>query len=190
MCRRESFVIMEASAARPDPGGRKPAEITVTGMGRRPAALYGGVTAGVIVGIVVLIGATAFGLARRRSDGRLRRPRGQWPAAGRPETGQEHRLSEADLGRTLGERATLLQFSSSFCAPCRATRQVLADIASVTQGVAHIEIDVADRVDLVRVLDVRRTPTMFLLDADGRIASRASGAPRQEDVLAALGVVA
>jgi thiol-disulfide isomerase/thioredoxin len=84
----------------------------------------------------------------------------------------------------------LLQFSSSFCAPCRAARQVLGDIASFTDGVAHVEINVADRVDLVRVLDVRRTPTMFLLDPDGRIAARASGAPRKEDVLAALGVVA
>jgi thiol-disulfide isomerase/thioredoxin len=137
------------------------------------------VTAGVLVGIVVLVGATAFGLARRRTDGRQRKV-----------TGSERRLSEADLRHPLGERATLLQFSSSFCAPCRATRQLLADIASFTDGVTHVEIDVADRVDLVRVLDVRRTPTMFLLDPAGRIASRASGAPRREDVLAALGEVA
>jgi thiol-disulfide isomerase/thioredoxin len=160
------------------------------------------VTAGVLVGIIVLVSATAFGFARRRSDGKLRvrRPAGQQrpgagprdgqPRDGRREGGRERRLSEADLGHPLGERATLLQFSSSFCAPCRAARQVLGDIASFTDGVAHVEINVADRVDLVRVLDVRRTPTMFLLDPDGRIAARASGAPRKEDVLAALGVVA
>ena len=159
-------------------------------------------TAGVLVGIIVLVSATAFGFARRRSDGKLRvrRPAGQQrpgagprdgqPRDGRREGGRERRLSEADLGHPLGERATLLQFSSSFCAPCRAARQVLGDIASFTDGVAHVEINVADRVDLVRVLDVRRTPTMFLLDPDGRIAARASGAPRKEDVLAALGVVA
>ncbi|MGZ5405796.1 MAG: hypothetical protein ACXWDL_14175, partial [Nocardioides sp.] len=35
------------------------------------------------------------------------------------------------LGDRLGERATLLQFSSAFCAPCRATRRVLADVAAV-----------------------------------------------------------
>ena len=155
----------------------------------------------------MLVSATAFGFARRRSDGKLRvrRPAGQQrpgagprdgqprdgqPQDGRREGGRERRLSEADLGHPLGERATLLQFSSSFCAPCRAARQVLGDIASFTDGVAHVEINVADRVDLVRVLDVRRTPTMFLLDPDGRIAARASGAPRKEDVLAALGVVA
>jgi thiol-disulfide isomerase/thioredoxin len=157
-------------------------------MGCWPAALYGGVTAGLLAGIVVLIGATAFGLSRRRSDGRLRQPR----AAGRPgqEPGPERRLTESDLGYPLGERATLLQFSSSFCAPCRATRQVLMDVARSTDGVAHVELDVADRVDLVRALDVRRTPTTFLLGPDGRIASRASGPPRKDNVLAALGVVA
>ncbi len=136
-------------------------------------------TAGALVGIIVLLGATTFGLARRRTDGRQRK-----------EAGPERRLSEADLGHPLGERATLLQFSSSFCAPCRATRHLLADIASFADGVTHVEINVADRVDLVRVLDVRRTPTTFLLDPAGRVASRANGAPRREDVLAALGEVA
>jgi len=150
------------------------------------------------VAIVVLLGATAFGLARRRTDGRLReqgggklggpRPPGS-PATGR-EGGKQRRLTGADLRSALGERATLLQFSSSFCAPCRATRQVLADIANSTDGVAHVEIDVADRVDLVRTLDIRRTPTVFLLGPDGQITTRASGAPRREDVLAALGVTA
>ena len=48
----------------------------------------------------------------------------------------------------------------------------------------------ADRVDLVRTLDIRRTPTVFLLGPDGQITMRASGAPRREDVLAALGVTA
>jgi thiol-disulfide isomerase/thioredoxin len=174
------------------------------------------VTAGVLAGIVVLIGATAFGLARRRSDGKWRASREQGQAT--PEQGQatreqgqatrqrlatrhrritrqrqaqqERLITEADLGHPLGDRATLLQFSSSFCTPCRATRQVLADVARSTEGIAHVEIDVADRADLVRVLDVRRTPTTFLLGPDGRIASRASGPPRKADVLAALGDVA
>ena len=166
-------------------------------------------TAGVLAGIVVLIGATAFGLARRRSDGKWRASRGQGQATRqqrlvtrqrlatrqrritRPRQAQQERLiTEADLGHPLGDRATLLQFSSSFCTPCRATRQVLADVARSTEGIAHVEVDVADRADLVRVLDVRRTPTTFLLGPDGRIASRASGPPRKADVLAALGDVA
>ena len=147
-------------------------------------------TAGVLAGIFVLIGATAFGLARRRRDGKWRAPRDQRQATRQRQAEQERLITEADLGHPLGDRATLLQFSSSFCTPCRATRQVLADVARSTEGIAHVEIDVADRVDLVRVLDVRRTPTTFLLGPDGRIASRASGPPRKADVLAALGDVA
>jgi thiol-disulfide isomerase/thioredoxin len=96
------------------------------------------------------------------------------------------RVTAADLGRPLGERATLLQFSSAFCAPCRATRVILADVAGRAPGVAHVEIDAESHLDLVRSLGVLRTPTLFILAADGAITARASGQPRKADVLAAL----
>jgi len=88
-----------------------------------------------------------------------------------------------------GERATLLQFSSAFCAPCRATRRTLAEVAGVVPGVAHVEIDAEGHLDLVRSLGVLRTPTTLVLDGSGREVSRATGAPRRERVLAALGPV-
>lgn len=99
------------------------------------------------------------------------------------------RVSAADLGTALGRRATLLQFSTAFCAPCRATRVILADVARTVDGVAHVEIDAESRLDLVRRLGVLRTPTVLVLDATGRIASRAAGRPRKVDVIAALGKV-
>ena len=95
-------------------------------------------------------------------------------------------LTGAELGQPLGSRATLLQFSSSFCAPCRAARQLLADVAARDAGVTHVEIDVADRLDLVRLLDVRRTPTVFVLGPQGQVTRRASGLPRRDDVVAAV----
>src|SRR4051812_16570752 len=85
-----------------------------------------------------------------------------------------------------GERATLLQFSSAFCAPCRATRRVLADVAGVVPGVAHVEIDAEHHLDLVRRLGITRTPTTLVLDASGREVSRASGAPTRDAVLTTL----
>jgi hypothetical protein len=85
-----------------------------------------------------------------------------------------------------GERATLLQFSSAFCAPCRATRGVLADVASAVPGVAHVELDAEHHLELVRRLRVTRTPTTLLLDRQGRETSRAAGAPRRDEVLATL----
>lgn len=91
-------------------------------------------------------------------------------------------------GAELGERATLLQFSSAFCAPCRATRRTLAEVAEVVPGVAHVEIDAEHHLDLVRRLRISRTPTTLVLDAEGREVSRAAGAPRKEQVLGALAV--
>ena len=104
-------------------------------------------------------------------------------------TGAGPDLTVAELGGPLGSRATLLQFSSAFCAPCGATRRVLAEVAGMTDGVAHLEIDAESHLELVRRLDVRRTPTVFVLGPDGRIAHRASGQPRKADVIAALGEV-
>ncbi|MFY1679621.1 MULTISPECIES: thioredoxin family protein [unclassified Streptomyces] len=97
------------------------------------------------------------------------------------------RLGDAQLGAPLGARATLAQFSSAFCAPCRATRRVLGEVAAMVEGVVHIEIDAEARLDLVRELGIARTPTVLVLDAGGRIVRRATGAPRKADVIAALG---
>ncbi|MEV7514652.1 thioredoxin family protein [Streptomyces diastaticus] len=90
------------------------------------------------------------------------------------------------LGAELGERATLVQFSTAFCQPCRATRRVLADAAALVPGVGHVEIDAEARLDLVRAAGVARTPTVLILDREGRVALRAAGAPRKADVLAGL----
>ncbi|WP_371530616.1 thioredoxin family protein [Streptomyces sp. NBC_01283] len=90
-------------------------------------------------------------------------------------------------GHGLGERATLVQFSSAFCQPCRATRRVLAEVAEMVPGVAHVEIDAEAELDLVRELGILKTPTVLVLDADGRVVRRATGQPRRVDVIAALG---
>ena len=99
----------------------------------------------------------------------------------------DKRVGAAELGEGLGERATLVQFSSAFCAPCRATRRVLADVAGMVPGIAHVEIDAEEHLDLVRRLDILKTPTVLVLDAEGRIVRRATGQPRKADVIAALG---
>jgi thiol-disulfide isomerase/thioredoxin len=151
------------------------------------------VTTGVLVLVAALALASVVGLVKRRYDGRFR-PAGPPGSeqAGRGAAGEETRavgirLAAADLGGApLGERATLVQFSSAFCQPCRATRRVLADVAAIVPGVAHVEIDAEAHLDLVRRLHVMRTPTTLVLDADGRVATRASGQPRKEQVLASL----
>lgn len=140
---------------------------------------------GLIVVFAVLAAASAFGLWRRRVDGRLRDVR---TATTSPTTTTQPDafLTPQQLGGELGSRATLVQFSSAFCQPCRATRVILADVAGQAEGVAHLEIDAESHLDLVRELGIMRTPTTLILDGDGRIAARASGVPRKHQVLAAI----
>ncbi|CAL9369990.1 thioredoxin family protein [Streptomyces sp. NPDC057838] len=132
---------------------------------------------GLVVCVVVLAAASAFGVLHKRRSGRVR-------VRGRDEG---VRLGAADLGAELGERATLVQFSSAFCAPCRATRRVLGEVAELVPGVTHVEIDAEAHLDLVRRLDILKTPTVLVLDAGGRVVRRATGQPRKADVIAALG---
>ncbi|NUS16777.1 MAG: thioredoxin family protein [Streptomyces sp.] len=102
-------------------------------------------------------------------------------------TGAGVALTSGDLGGPLGERATLVQFSSAFCAPCRATRRVLAEVSAMVEGVRHVEIDAEAHLGLVRRLRVEKTPTVLVLDARGAVVRRAAGQPRRADVIAALG---
>jgi hypothetical protein len=60
-------------------------------------------------------------------------------------------------------------------------------VAGMTDGVTHVEIDAAERMDLVRRLRINSTPTVLVLGPDGGIVKRAVGLPRKADVIAALG---
>lgn len=130
---------------------------------------------GLWVLLAVLVLSTAYGLVHTARKGRVRE-----------RDGDDLRPVLAGLGEEPGERATLLQFSSAFCAPCRATRRVLADVAAAVPGVRHVEVDAEQHLDLVRRLGVSSTPTTLVLDAGGRVTARATGQPRKEQVLAAL----
>ncbi|MBZ9639300.1 thioredoxin family protein [Streptomyces sp. PSKA30] len=132
---------------------------------------------GLVVCLGVLAAASVYGVLHRWRSGRVR-------VRGRDEG---KRLGAAELGTELGERATLVQFSSAFCAPCRATRRVLDEVAGLVPGVTHVEIDAEAHLNLVRALDILKTPTVLVLDADGRVVRRATGQPRKADVIAALG---
>jgi thiol-disulfide isomerase/thioredoxin len=127
--------------------------------------------------VAALVGAGTFGALRQIRDGGFRtRSRGGDPTP----------PARLPLDQPLGERATLLQFSSAFCAPCRATRRVLGEVADAVPGVAHVEVDAEAQLDLVRRLGILRTPTTLILDADGREVARSPGAPTKAAVLATL----
>ena len=145
----------------------------------------------IVVAAVVL--ALAFGLWRLATDGRFR---GTHVVSGRPRRPREPGEAPvtrpgaelvAAVGEQLGERATLLQFSSAFCAPCRATRRVLGEVTGLVDGVTHVEIDAEHHLEATRTLGILRTPTTIVLDAAGAEVTRATGAPTRDQVLTALG---
>ena len=124
---------------------------------------------------VVLILLAAFGVWKHLRDGRMRTH------------ADRAALTSAQVGVPLGEQATLVQFTSAFCAPCRATRRILQEVADMVPGVKHVDLDVDEYLDLARDLNIARTPTILVLDGNGAIVRRASGQPRKADVIAALG---
>jgi thiol-disulfide isomerase/thioredoxin len=136
--------------------------------------------------LVALVLASTFGLVRAARDGRFRGTHAVRAAETTTSEPSADSGPMAGLGEDPGERATLLQFSSAFCAPCRATRRVLGEVADLVPGVRHVEVDAEHHLDLVRRLGIARTPTTLILDARGREVSRASGAPTRDAVLATL----
>jgi thiol-disulfide isomerase/thioredoxin len=136
---------------------------------------------GVWVVLAVLVLSTAYGLVHRARSGRVRSTTVR-------ATGEQDDLRAVleRLGEQPGERATLLQFSSAFCAPCRATRRVLGDVAATVDGVRHVEVDAELHLDVVRELGISSTPTTLVLDAAARETARATGQPTKPAVLAAL----
>lgn len=136
----------------------------------------------VVAAVAVALG---FGAFRVLTDGRFRGTRSV-AVAEASSNGTWDDVLRAVPGATLGERATLLQFSSAFCAPCRATRRTLAQVAEIVPGVVHLEVDAEQHLELVRRLGVLRTPTTLVIDASGREVTRAAGAPRKEQVITVL----
>jgi thiol-disulfide isomerase/thioredoxin len=157
--------------------------------------------AGVWIVIGVLLAATAFGFWNKWSSGRIKETQVRSSPPGIVPASESDPLAEIEsdvvvapisaltevLDGRLGERATVVQFSSAFCQPCRATRRILEEVTTMVPGVSHVEIDAEDHLDLVRELDIRRTPTVLFLDAKGVQRKHASGLPRKADVIAALG---
>lgn len=130
---------------------------------------------GLLIVVIVLAAAGAFGVYRQRTDGKVKVTQpSTLPSA------VDHGIGD------LGERGTILQFSSAFCQPCRAAKIISKDIANIVPGVKHIDIDAESNLELVREFNVMRTPTIFVLDKAGRVSARIAGVPRKEELLVAL----
>ncbi|QMW66865.1 thioredoxin family protein [Mumia sp. ZJ1417] len=141
---------------------------------------------GVSVLLVVLVATGAFALVRKRVDGRVRTTSPTSVSAAAPVAPAREVLTAAEIGAELGSGATLVQVSSAFCAPCRAARVLLTKVADARDDVAYADVDAESHLDLVRRLDIRRTPTVLVLDSAGAVVARASGVPKMPEIEAVL----
>jgi thiol-disulfide isomerase/thioredoxin len=145
-----------------------------------PAVLLPGMDApGLVVLLAALLATGAVAWWLRTRNGVLHAPA----------TGQEAGMGEMSVLAELGVRPaeadlTVVQFSTAFCAPCRATRARLQQLQRTRPGLAYVHLDAESHLEAVRALDVRRTPTLFYVDRGGRLLGRSSGAPRPEELTA------
>lgn len=139
---------------------------------------------GVLLLFLVLVVVSGFGYWWSKRNG-------QFKQRGTDTVSDDSALSftEEQLGQPLGSQLTVVQFSSTFCQPCVATKRVISrslDMVQVT-GISAIEINADENLELTRQASIMRTPTVLLLDAAGREISRASGELRPPQFIGALG---
>ena len=125
----------------------------------------------------LVLAATLLGVLHRATQGRARTIPTRWNT--------DSRIVSIE-GVVLGARATLLQFSTEVCTPCKSTARVLDDLASRTESVTHVDLDVTHRPDLASRYRVLQTPTTLILDGDGAVRARIGGAVRRDIVVAEL----
>jgi thiol-disulfide isomerase/thioredoxin len=128
---------------------------------------------------IVLAGATGFGIWYQRTRGEFRKKK----------TVNGPKLTAAIVGTELGSRATMVQFSSAFCTPCRATKVLLEDMVKTMPDVHYAHIDAESHLELVRKLDIRSTPTTLFLNGAGVEVGRAMGTPKRAQVQAAIAAI-
>jgi thiol-disulfide isomerase/thioredoxin len=129
--------------------------------------------AAVLVLVLLVALTTALGLVWRRRQGRVSIAADSADTVTAAQLG----LSAANLPRVFGSEATLLQFSTEFCARCPGTSTLLRQVADARTGVRHVDVDLTHRADLARRFNVLQTPTTLVLDRGGRVRARVGGVP-------------
>jgi thiol-disulfide isomerase/thioredoxin len=120
--------------------------------------------------VSVLISASGIGIYYQRRSGVIKRKK-------------RLRLSPVELGSDYGDRATIVQFSTTFCSSCRAAKALIKDVVKDQSDIKYLEIDAESNLELVRRVDIKSTPTTLFLDRDGFEIARATGAPKRDQLI-------
>ena len=92
-------------------------------------------------------------------------------------------ISEVELNQNLGKKATIVQFSTTFCTECCTAKAIVKDVVKDYKDVIYVEVDAESNLDLVRRVDIRSTPTTIFLDSKGFEIARAKGAPKRDQLI-------
>ena len=120
--------------------------------------------------VILLLIATAIGLYYRKTTGLIKRKK-------------RLQLLPSEFGGAYGTRATIVQFSTTFCSSCRAAKALIKDVVKDQSDIAYLEIDAESNLDLVRKVDIKSTPTTLFLDKAGFEIARATGAPKRDQLI-------
>jgi thioredoxin-related protein len=100
--------------------------------------------------------------------------------------GKRLQILESEIGARYGKRASILQFSTTFCSECRTSKAIVKDVVKELTDISYIELDAESNLDLVRRVDIRSTPTTIFLDKNGYEIARAMGAPKRDQLIKAI----
>ena len=95
-------------------------------------------------------------------------------------------ISAVELNQKLGNKATIVQFSTTFCSECRTAKAIVKDVVKGYKDIIYVEVDAESNLDLVRRVDIRSTPTTIFLDSKGFEIARAKGAPKRDQLIKAI----
>lgn len=77
----------------------------------------------------------------------------------------------------------LVDFWSTYCAPCKAQSAALDDLADeVSEGVVIAKVNASDNLDLVHRYGIRGVPTLLLFK-NGEVIDRRAGYTSKDDLL-------
>jgi thiol-disulfide isomerase/thioredoxin len=126
----------------------------------------------------VLLIASVFGFYWRSQQGKLKAP------------AQIHNfISSDEIGIELGSRVTIIQFSSAFCSPCKATAQIISTLIRDMDDVKFVQIKSEENLKLVEKFDIKSTPTVIFFNSHAMEVGRAVGIPTNQQVLASIAAV-
>jgi thiol-disulfide isomerase/thioredoxin len=120
--------------------------------------------------VFLLAISTSIGLYYKKSSGQIKRKK-------------RLKLSPSEFGGAYGGRATILQFSTTFCSSCRAAKALIKDVVKDEADISYYEVDAESNLELVRKVDVRSTPTTLFLDRSGFEIARATGTPKRDQLI-------